>query len=70
MAGEHADTYKHTHAKMIIGKNSGKRSKSIEISIEFSIEISIEKTFIFFYIFLLIFRLKIEKINLQSSLEF
>ena len=55
MAGEHTDTYKHTHAKMIIGKNSGKMSKSIEISIEFSIE----KTFIF-YIFLLIFRLKIE----------
>ena len=38
MAGEHTDTYKHTHAKMIIGKNSGKMSKSIEISIEISIE--------------------------------
>ena len=49
MAGEHTDTYKHTHAKMIIGKNSGKMSKSIEISIvknlhflHISIDFSIE----------------------------
>ena len=46
----HRHIQTHTHAKMIIGKNSGKMSKSIEISIEFSIEISIEKNLHFLHI--------------------